>query len=396
MALLLFPLVAYLAAMAYLVGWLISQSLTTYQRVRDWARQRRMVLSSKAWDRVGENKDLLLSLAGAFSGGVIAVWLVQVFIREWLLVAFVVLAVLSEEMRISSKEMQLLDVMVFFNHLDIHAEENQDLFEALAKVIQELPEGSVQKAAREAVLRRRRGDSIEENLKAMRGIDPFLDEFVLTLQLSGWQKGQGLNVILNRLSVRVGRKWDRVSRELLIKDNYHACVLICHGALVAGLWVILISSSSALQLVMPDLAVILLAALAILGLGLIFYLFLTRQWLRRFLVVSIFVLTLVGRSNSLIVPLPSWIQVETISHHSNSVGVKDRAPTQIGMIFQGLPAYFIPASSNKPPVSKIPISTLTPTPKVATIVILTPPVSISTMVITQEINPCCLRPRQPR
>jgi hypothetical protein len=133
------------------------------------------------------------------------------FIREWLLVIFVILAVLSDEMRVSSNETLLLEVMIFFDRLAAQNKNHQNLFETLPSVIQELPEGRVQKGVLEAVLHRRSGESFENSLKAMRRIDPILDEFVLTLQHSGLQNVVGLSIILNRLRLRAGRKWDRVS-----------------------------------------------------------------------------------------------------------------------------------------------------------------------------------------
>ena len=219
MVLRLFPLVAYLAVAAYLACWLLSQLRAIYQRVRAWRLQRRMVFSLKAWRKVGKGHDFLIYMSGALLGGLVTFWLVQVFIQEWLLVIFAVLALLSDELRVSPKETQLLEVMIFFDRLVAHIVDSQDLFEVLTKVIQELPEGNVQKGVREAVLRRRSGTSFENSLKVMRGIDSFLDEFVLTLQLSGWRNGPGLSLILNRLLIRAGRKWDRNSRLLLIKEK---------------------------------------------------------------------------------------------------------------------------------------------------------------------------------
>lgn len=184
MALRLFPLVAYLAAAAYLICWLFSQLQVIYQRVRAWRLKRRMVFSLKAWSKVGKGHDILIYMLGALLGGLVTFLLVQVFILEWILVVFVVLAVLSEEMRASLKETQLLDVMVFFDRVLAQNDQSQDFFETLTKVIQELPEGKLQKSIREAALRRHRCTSFENSLKVMRGIDSFLNEFVLTLQLT--------------------------------------------------------------------------------------------------------------------------------------------------------------------------------------------------------------------
>ncbi len=397
MVLRLFPLVAYLAAAAYLVCWLLSQLRAIYQRVRAWRLQRRMVFSLKAWSKVGKGHDFLIYMSGALLGGLVTFWLVQVFIQEWLLVIFAVLALLSDELRVSPKETQLLEVMIFFDRLAAHIVDNQDLFEVLTKVIQELPEGNVQKGVREAVLRRRSGTSFENSLKVMRGIDSFLDEFVLTLQLSGWRNGPGLSLILNRLLIRAGRKWDRNSRLLLIKDKNRTCFRFGRASLVTGLWVILISNSSALALVMAGRTVIVWSGLALLCSGLVFYLIVSTQWLRHFLAVSIFILAFVSYANSLVVPIPSWIQVETISHRSDRVGDTGMVIPQISTVHQELTASFQRlAALNNQPVAEATTPTSIPTPIAVPTMILKPPVLISTPIIPEVLDPCCLRSHQPR
>jgi len=392
----LFPLIAYLASLAYLVCWVIRLLQAIYQKMRSWIHPSRMRLSLKTWGKLSEENGFFVYLIGMLFGGLAALWLMHFFIREWLLVIFVVLAVLSDEMQVSSTDTLLLEMMIFFDRLRNHIQDKQDLFESLTNVVQELPEGRIQKSVLEAVLRRRSGKSFENSLKAMRRIDPLLDELILTLQHSGWKYAPGLNIILNRLTGRAGRKWDRASRSLLIKDKIKTYLQFSRGAFDTGLWVILISNSSALNHVMPDRSVIVLAVLALLGLGFIFFLFLTRQWLRRSLVVSIFIITLVAYANSLIVPIPVWIQVETISHQSDGVSNTAMVTSQISTLNQGLPASFLPASLNKPPISGTCNPTSTPTPTAVVTMILNRPVLIFTPVIPQDFNLCCLRSHQPR
>jgi hypothetical protein len=142
MALRLFPLIAYLAALVYLVCWLFRQLRAIYQRVRAWWLKRRVagkLLSLNSLKSVGQDRGILIGLGGALCGGVFAFWLAKVFIQEWLLVIFVVMAVLSEDIRVSPKETLLLEVVVFFDRLAVFITDDQDLFEALAKVVQDLP-----------------------------------------------------------------------------------------------------------------------------------------------------------------------------------------------------------------------------------------------------------------
>lgn len=214
---LLFSLIAYLASISYLVYWIIRLLQAIYHNARSWAHPLRMRLSLKAWSRIGEENGIFIYFIGMFVGGLATLWLMHIFVQEWLLVIFIVLAVLCDEMRVSSTETLLLEVMIFFDRLAAHNENHQDLFETLPNILQELPEGRVHKGVLEAVLRRRSGESFENCLKAMCKINPLLDEFVLILQHSGWKTGPVLNIVLNRLIGRAGRKWDHASLESVDK-----------------------------------------------------------------------------------------------------------------------------------------------------------------------------------
>ena len=397
MTLRLFPLIAYPASSAYLVCWMIHLSWAIYQRVRSWAHPPRMMLSLKSWSKIGEENGIYVYFIGILFGGLATLWLMHIFIWEWLLVIFVVLAVLSDEMQVSSTETLLLEVMIIFDRLGNHIQDKQDLFESLTNVVQELPEGRIQKSVLEAVLHRRSGASFENSLKAMRGIDPLLDEFVLTLQHSGWKYGPGLNIILNRLTGRAGRKWDRVSWRHLIKDKCRAYVQFSRGAFITALWVILIRSSSSLNLVMPDRAVIVLVVVALLGVGFMFCLFLKSHWLRWSIAISIFIVALASYANSLIVSIPSWIRVESVSHHSESVRDISIIAPQISTGQEEVIVPFqLPAALSDPPIAATTHPTSTPTPTAVATMILNRPVLISNPVIPQDFNLCCLRSHQPR
>jgi hypothetical protein len=394
MAIRIFPLIAYLSSMAYLISLVIRLVQAIYQSVKRWAYPPMFRLSIKTWSKASEETGIFVYLIGIMFGGLATLWLVNIFIREWLLVILVVLAVLSGELRITSTETLLLEVMVFFECLAAHIENHKDLFEALPNVIQELPEGRVQKGVLEAVFRRRSGERFKNSLEAMHGIDPLLDEFVISLVHSGWKAGPGLNIILNRLISGAGRNWDSASRRLLIKHKIRTYLQFSQSALVTGLWVILISSLPALNRVMPDRAAIVLAVLVLLGLGFIFFLFLTRHWLRPFLAVSIFIIAMAAYANSLTVPIPPWIQIETISHQSDSFDNTSIAP-EISNLNQVLPASFLSAASNNSLISESSNPSSTPTPTIVATTILYPPVLISTPVIPQDFNLCCLQSLQP-
>jgi len=397
MVLRLFPLIAYLASSAYLVCWVIRLSWAIYQRVRSWAHPPRMMLSLKTWSKVGEKNAILVYLIGMLFGGLATFWLIHIFMREWLLVIFVILAVLSDEMRVSSNETLLLEVIIFFDRLAAHNENHQDLFETLTSVIQELPEGKVQKGVLEAVHRRCSGECCENSLKAMRRIDPLLDEFVLTLQHSGGQYVPGLNIILNRLIGRAGRMWDRASWSLLLKDKSRTYVQFSRGAFVTGLWVLIINGFSNLDVVILERAVIVLAVLALLGLGVLFHLLFTNPWIRRSMAIFILIIALTSYANSLIVPIPSWIRVETISHHSESVGKTGIIAPQILTLHEEITAPFqLTAYFNDPSLAAVTNPTSMPTAMATPTMILNPLCLTTPRVIPEILDICLFHSRQSR
>ncbi len=387
----IFPLIAYMVSSAYLISWVIRLVQVISQRAKHWAHPPRMQFSLKTWRKADEENGIYIFLIGAIFGGLTTLWVIHLFVREWLLVIFIVLAVLSDEMRISSTEPLLLDVMVFFDRLSAHLDNNNDLLKILTECILELPEGRVRTSVLETILRWRSGESFEISLDAMRRIDPLLNEFVLTLQHSSWKSGLGVHIILNRLIERAGQTWDKLSRRLLIKDQIKNYVQFCRGAIITGVWVILVSSSSALNSVLSDRATVVLAVLALLGLGFIFFLSLSKQWKRRTLVTLIFIIALAAYANSLTVPISSLIQVETISHQSNVVSKTSFDTTFISTVNQRLPASFPPASLNNPSILSTSNPISTPYPTVAVTMILNPPELISTPVIPQDLYLCCLR-----
>ena len=217
----------------------------------------------------------------------------------------------------------------------------------MTNVVQELPEGRVQKSVLEAVLHRRSGESFENSLKAMRRIDPLLDEFVLTLQHSGWKYGPGLNIILNRLIGRAGRKWDRASWSLLIKDKSRTYVQFSRGAFVTGLWVLIINSYLQFGHCHTRSSCHCPGSSGAVRTGMCCFICSSQShWLGVPWQFSIFIIALASYANSLIVPIPSWIRVETISHHSESVGDTGIIAPQISTLHEEitvpfqLPAYF--------------------------------------------------------
>jgi hypothetical protein len=401
MELRLSSLVAYLISSAYLMGWFMGQALSLYLSGRSWLFQHQMagrMLSLKSFSRSGNRIGILISLAGALSGCLITSWFSQWMIKEWLLVSLVILSILSEEFKASNRKTQLLAVIVLLDRIQAHFKPNEDLFDILAKVVQELPTGEVQEIVREAILRRRSGIAAEKSMDALRRIDPFLGEFVLNLQLIGWQNGPVLNLILSRLLQRAGRKWDHTSRIMLIKDYARPYIQFGRAALIVGLSYLLFGSPTGLIAAWPGHTLVVLMVLALLASGFLLFLSLSIKWLRRSLAVLIFLIVLAPYANSIPVQMPYWIQVQTITHNPASLsdfGNGSVSPmvvdhTQTVLSQSTLSIRLLPGSQNGTFVAvSTPTFSLTPTSTI--------PVSTHTYSIDMEfIDPCCHRFQQPR
>ena len=172
MELRLLPLISYLAAGTYLMAWIIRRSWSLNVWIHDWwirhqaaGKVRSLRSTSKRDDWIG----ILLNIGGAILGVFAARWAATWISLEWLLLVLLAFVLLSEEFRPSQAEMNLLAVVVLLDRVITHADAESDLFEVLSKAVQEVPEGEVQLALREALHRRRSGFSGEECLAILRG-----------------------------------------------------------------------------------------------------------------------------------------------------------------------------------------------------------------------------------
>jgi hypothetical protein len=215
MELRLLPLISYFTAAAYLAAWLFHQSWALVGQLRAWIFHHKAagrVLSLSALRETNDRLGTLLNILAAAIGIFIANRAVNWISREWLILVLVAAVVLSEEFRPSRNAINLLAVTVLMDRIHFYTESGNDLFEVLSRAVQDLPEGEVQQALREALHRRRSGLAAQECLALLRGIDPHLDEFVLTVKHINLQTGLTLVQVADRLHQRAGRGWDRGRR----------------------------------------------------------------------------------------------------------------------------------------------------------------------------------------
>lgn len=322
MELRLLPLISYLTAAAYMAAWIFHQSWALVAQIRAWFFHRKAagrVLSLSALRETNDRFGILLKSVSAAIGIFIANWMVAWISREWLLLVLVAAVVLSEEFRPSPIEMNLLAVTVFLDRVRTYTESDNDLFDVLSKAVQDLPEGEVQQALREALHRRRSGFATEECLAILGGIEPHLDEFILTLTHLNWQTGLALAQVADRLQQRAGRRWDRASRYMLRKEHIWPYLRVGRTAMIAALFVLSYNGIAMQLTAWPSYITVVWLGLALIAAGLLLYFTLNSSWPRRVLAVFLLVLALFPILNRIGVQSPWWLQIYTVTHVSENL-----------------------------------------------------------------------------
>lgn len=322
MELRLLPLISYFTAASYLAAWLFYQSWALVTQMRAWIFYRKAagrVLSLSALRETNDPFGILLKILAAAIGIFIADRAVTWISREWLILVLVAAVVLSEEFRPSRMAMNLLAVTVLMNRVRAHTESDSDLFEVLSRAVQDLPEGEVKQALREALHRRRSGLAAQECLALLRGIDPHLDEFVLTLKHINSQTGPALVQVADRLHQRAGRRWDRASRFMLTKQHVWPYLRILRAAIVAAIIVLAYNGISLHFTAWLSYITTLWLGLGLIAAGLLLYFTLTSSWLRRLLAVFLLVLVSFPVLNRIGIQSPWWLQIQTVTHVSENL-----------------------------------------------------------------------------
>jgi len=355
MELRLLPLISYFIAAAYLAAWLFHQSWALVGQLRAWIFHRKAagrVLSLSALRETNDRFGILLKILAAAIGFFFANWAANWISREWLILVLVAAVVLSEEFRPSKNAINLLAVTVLMDRIHVYTESGNDLFDVLSRAVQDLPEGEVQQALREALHRRRSGLSAQECLAMLRGIDPYLDEFVLTLKHINWKTGLTLAQVADRLHERAGRGWDRASRFMLTKEHVWPYLRILRAAIVAAIIVLAYNGISSHFTAWPSHNTVVWLGLALIATGLLLYFALTSGWSRRVLAAFLLLLVSFPVMNRIGIQSPWWLQLKTVTHVSENlmasesmVGVS-ASQEQVQTGYQGFPEQELLSRSN--------------------------------------------------
>lgn len=389
----LLPLISYLVAAAYLIGWLFQQVWKLLLILRDWKFQRQAagkVKSLKLLSRSNNRVEIFPILAGAILGMLFAYWIVSWISREWLLLVLVALAILSEELQSSHREMQLLAVIVLIDRVHFHAESGVDFFEALSKSTHDLPEGEVRNALWKVIHRCRSGAALDECVSRINGINPYLNELILTMKHLNWQTGPALALVLDRLLQRAGRKWDLASRFMLIKEQFRVYVRFGRAATITALFILSVRGFLGQATVWPSHSMVLLFGLVIIASGLLLSLALTSSWPRRVMAALLILAAMVPITSRISLQIPPWIQVRTTTHLPTHapVSIPGHEPTEF---YGRTKTMFVEQNAPGDGIQ----TTLTPELP-ATRLIPAPTHTMPTLSTLEFEDSCCHRMYQPR
>jgi hypothetical protein len=312
-------LISYFAAVAFLLAWLARLAVAFYWWLRRIGFRRFFAARRIALRRPGQNSswsNILLAVSGVMFGTVVISWAGDWFVSEWLLLILPGLALLSHELLLTKKDLDVFAILALFAGLHDQREIGPDLFERLAKVVDGLPAGDVQKAAREALQRRRSGQAVEQCCQAFSGLHPLLDELVFTLHLAGGQASPAFDLALERLTRRAGRQWDRVSRSLVFREHIQPFVTFSQAALLAALAGLVIADIPALMVAWPSYAVIGWIWIGCLLVAGVLYAAGSRPWLRRVLGAALVLASLLPLWQYANLPRLYELQLQSVTYSS--------------------------------------------------------------------------------
>jgi hypothetical protein len=325
---------------------------------------------------------------------VVISWIEAWFVREWLLLILPALAIFCNELQLTKKDISLLAVYALIAGLRDQQEAGQDFFERLIKVVDGLPTGKIQAACRESIQRRRSGLPVDRSCGVLSGLHPILDELMFTLRLTGWQASPAFDLALERLAQRTGRQWDRISRWMVFREQVQPILLFSQMAILAAILNLIVEGIPAFTLAWPSYAVIAWIGFGcILAAGML-YAAHNRAWLRRLVVSSLLIASLVPLWQYASLPRLFELQLHSATHITQRISDK-QAGWEAVQKLTAKPKNLDTVQGNQVPYNT-PLPLLTATPAYQIAVDFRPqPVSVSSQNY-EEVHlwaiPCC----QPR
>jgi len=313
----LLNLVGNLAASAVLGAWLLGR---LWAMIR-WFHARRLkrlangrVLSLRNIGRSETRNPLLNRAAGVVLGGLAVVWAEQSVSKDVLLLVLVVIVLCVLEFNRLENGADLLSTITLIHSVRVRCADGKDLTELLTIAIGDLPEGRVQTALREVVLRRRSGIGLSESIDALRGMHTYLDEFLLTICLLDGQVGPAMKLALNRLLDRAGRKWDRTSRLRFFKERASGSAQFLQAGALTSIGWLLMNTLLASPVILSNREALFITAGIIVFFSMLLALGLRNPWVSRMLILGILFFAFSPGFSTARLQIPDWIQIQEVTH----------------------------------------------------------------------------------
>lgn len=390
-------LLSYFLVLAFVMAWLARLGLNFYHWSRKAGLYRLLAGQRISLKPLGENlpwNNILLAVSGLLFGWVVISWIGAWFVREWLLLILPALAILSNELLLSKRDVSLLAVFALIAGLRDQREAGVDFFERLARVVDGLPPGDVQMAAREALQRRRSGLPVDRSCQALSGMHPILDELMFTLGLTNWQASSALDLALEHLAQRAGRQWDRLSRWMVFREQIQPFLQFSQMAIQAALIYLVVEGIPAFKIVWPSYEVIAWIGLGCVLAAGILYVAHNRVWLRRLVVSSLLIASLVPLWQYASLPRLFELQLHSATHITQRISDK-QAGWEAVQELTAKPKNLDTVQGNQV-LDNTPLPLPTATPAQIAVDFRPPPVSASSQNY-EEVHlwaiPCCCQPR---
>lgn len=308
-------LLSHLLSAAFVVAWLVRLGLAVSRWVRRaWLHRLPTGLRISRYPPGLEGwEEAAVSLSGALFGWVLISWIGNLFVQEWLLLILPALALLCSELNLSKRDAAILAVYALITGLRDQREAGKDFFDRLARIVDGLPPGEVQRACRESLQRRRSGMPVDRSCQPLRRINPVLDEMVFTLGFSGWQAGLAFDAALDRLERRVGTRWDRLSRWMALREQIQPFLWFGQAAILTALLDLVVAGFQELPLAWASRAVLGWVGLGCLLAAGVLYLAHNQAWLRRPVIAVLLIGSLVPLWHSARLPRLYELRVDSIT-----------------------------------------------------------------------------------
>lgn len=154
-----------------------------------------------------------LALTFSLLTGIFTIWLWSVFGLVHLLLLFLLATGLFiEELDEPKKLRELPAVLGLVNQVLKHIQVGDDLLVALGKAAPTLPDGLVKYRVKKTLTSIEERLPPEKSLPILRGINPYLDQFVSDCLRAGWQNSPALEITLELLLRRGSQQWQATSQ----------------------------------------------------------------------------------------------------------------------------------------------------------------------------------------